>query len=138
MLSRCYKKYDKNYSNYGGRGIKMCSEWRGREGFQNFYEWAINHGYKDNLSIDRIDVNGNYCPENCRWATMTVQQNNRRDNKNITFNGKTQTLMQWCNELNLIYDRVLARINVLGWTVEEAFTIPKLTNGKDRRRHGNI
>lgn len=137
MISRCYKKHDRSYERYGGRGIKVCKEWRGKNGFVSFYDWAIKNGYADGLSIDRIDFNGNYCPENCRWATAYVQQNNRRDNKYITYNGITKTLSQWCKELNLVYGRVLSRLNVLGWSVDDAFNVPRLNNEKNKRRYIN-
>lgn len=73
---RCYNSNSCNYKNYGAKGIRMCQEWE--LNFKNFYEWAIKNGYKDNLSIDRIDVNGNYCPENCRW--ITTSENTARVN----------------------------------------------------------
>jgi hypothetical protein len=107
MRERCFNPNSQAYSNYGGRGITVCQEWK--DDFMSFYNWAINNGYTDELSIDRIDVNGNYCPENCRWITMYEQQNNKRTSVMITYNGKTQNLKMWCDELNLNYDAIRCR-----------------------------
>lgn len=82
MRQRCNNPNDKDYEQYGGRGIKVCAEWdRSSESFIN---WALQNGYSDDLSIDRRDVNGNYCPENCHWATTTEQARNRRMQKSNT------------------------------------------------------
>lgn len=83
MISRCTNTKDRMYKNYGGRGISVCKEWA--ECFLNFYTWAIENGYSKGLSIDRIDVNGNYCPENCRWATQKEQNLNKRDTIYVHF-----------------------------------------------------
>jgi hypothetical protein len=81
MLERCCNINSPKYSNYGERGIIVCDEWLGEYGFVNFYNWAINNGYTDELTIDRINVNGNYCPENCRWATWEEQAVNRSNTR---------------------------------------------------------
>ena len=78
MKSRCYRKYAKEFENYGGRGIRVCNEWLGEDGFINFYNWAYSHGYSEELTIDRINNDGNYEPDNCRWVTMMVQNSNSR------------------------------------------------------------
>lgn len=106
MKQRCYNKNAKNYKNYGARGIKICDEWL--QNFKNFYDWAMKNDYAENLSIDRIDVNGNYEPKNCRWITLQEQNNNRRSNNNITFGEKTQNLTQWCKLLNIKKHKIYA------------------------------
>ena len=106
-----------NY-NYKKLGITMCEEWK--NDFMSFYNWAITHDYKEEklpngrnkYEIDRIDTYGNYCPENCRWITSKEQMNNQTTNKRITYNGKTQTLAQWCEELNLKIGRASCRDRV--------------------------
>ena len=95
----------------------------------NFYNWSIEHGYKENLSIDRIDNLKGYCPENCRWVTMLQQMNNTSRTKMITYKGKTQSIPNWCRELNLNYKTVRTRINEYGWSVERAFTTPTKQRG---------
>ena len=90
IISRCENPNDTGFKNYGGRGIHICTNWR--QDFLTFEEWALANGYSDSLSIDRIDCNKDYCPENCRWATAEVQANNVRSNHNITFRGETLTL----------------------------------------------
>lgn len=122
MKARCYNPKSQNYHRYGERGIKVCDEWL--NSFENFYEWAIANGYKSNLTLDRIDNDKNYCPENCRWATIQTQNNNRGVSINITYQGKTQNLSEWCKELNVPYIRIYQRIVKYGFTFEEAITEP--------------
>ena len=119
MKSRCYRTTDKAYKNYGGRGIKICDEWKNN--FKAFYDWAMNNGYNDNLTIDRIDVNGNYEPDNCRFITIREKENNKQNNFYITIYNRTQTLSEWCKEKNLDYKKIISRIQ-RGWTIEDAFT----------------
>lgn len=133
MKRRCYNPKSEVYKYYGGRGITICEEWNNSEvvhlesggnsskGFQAFKKWALENGYEDNLTIDRIDVNKGYSPENCRWVSMKVQSNNLRNNVRLTYKGRTQTIHEWCEELNLNYDRIRHRICRAGWTVEKAF-----------------
>lgn len=118
MKSRCYNEKCTNYEHYGARGITVCDEWL--HDFQSFYDWAMANGYADNLSIDRENVNGDYCPENCRWATLKEQANNTRKNIVITHNGRTQTLSMWAEELGIDYHKLLMRIK-RGWSPEKAF-----------------
>ena len=107
MKDRCYNKNSKSYHNYGARGIIVCEEWI--NSYENFSTWAKANGYEEGLSIDRINVNGNYEPSNCRWVTIKEQANNTRFNVYITYQGKTQTMKQWAQELGLNYWTVQAR-----------------------------
>lgn len=122
MKTRCYDPNSASYENYGGRGITICDEWRGD--FMSFYNWSMTHGYADDLSIDRIDPNKGYYPENCRWATRETQSNNTRRNIVIDYNGEKHTMTQWARILNIPPTTLKARINRYGWSVERAFTEP--------------
>lgn len=95
MLNRCNNKNSVNYMNYGGRGITVCREWQGENGFVNFAEWSLSNGYSDELSIDRRDVNGNYEPDNCKWSTKYEQMNNTTRNKFVTIDNETHTISEW-------------------------------------------
>lgn len=107
MKERCYyEKYPEFYL-YGGRGISICDEWL--NDFMSFYNWSIQNGYDDSLSIDRKDANGNYEPSNCRWADDIAQANNKRNNIKLTYNGKTHTLPEWARILNLPYSTLADR-----------------------------
>ena len=92
MRQRCTNPNLKCYKNYGGRGITLCEEWKD---YQNFSNWAKSNGYTEELTLDRIDSNKNYCPENCRWVSQLIQQNNRTNNHYITYNNKTQSMADW-------------------------------------------
>ena len=134
MISRCYNPKDKYYPNYGGRGIKVCDEWLNDS--RKFYIWAIENGYDEDASymkctLDRIDVNGDYSPENCRFVDIKTQCNNRTSNHLITYNGETHNLVYWANKIG-INRATLARRLKLGWTVAEALTTPICKNQYDR------
>lgn len=135
MKKRCYKPYCKAYKHYGARGITVCEEWLNKErvviayrnnatkGYLAFKKWALENGYSDNLTLDRIDVNGNYEPSNCRWATNKVQANNTTRNHWLTYKGETKTMQQWCDIFYLNKSTVRNRIKK-GWSVEKALTTP--------------
>lgn len=121
MKRRCNNPDNIKYKNYGGRGIIVCEEWN--KDFMTFYNWAINNGYSDKLTIDRINVNGNYEPNNCRWTDMKTQQSNRTNNCNITFNEETHTITEW-ERITKISSTTIQRRLKNGWSVEDALTIP--------------
>ena len=123
MLNRCFDNTNDNYKSYGGRGITVCDEWKGENGAENFYKWAMNNGYEDNLTLDRINVNGSYEPDNCRWVSMLVQNNNKRDNVFITHNGETRTMKEWSRITGIGYTTIKERIR-RGWDSEIAITKP--------------
>lgn len=122
MIKRCYYKSENGYKNYGGRGIAVCDEWKNDN--EKFFAWAIDNGYRNGLTIDRIDNSKGYCPENCRWVDMKAQCNNRRSNHIITYNNKSQTLTQWAEEYGIPPKTLSARILSLKWNTEKALTTP--------------
>ena len=125
MISRCYNSNNSNYKNYGGRGITICDEWLNKEdGVIKFYIWSISNGYRDNLTIDRIDYNGNYCPENCRWVDWETQANNRRNNVLLTLNGVTNTAAIWSKITGISIATILKR-KKLEWSDELTLITPE-------------
>lgn len=121
MKQRCKNKNNSAFKNYGGRGIKICPDW---ESYANFKKWAFESGYSDSLTIDRIDVNGDYCPENCRWITMKEQGRNTRVNVLITHNGETHCLAEWEDIKNMRKGTLTQRLTSYGYTEEEALEVP--------------
>ena len=107
LKGRCNNPNDPRYDRYGGRGISVCDEWN--TSFQSFYDWAINNGYSDDLTIDRIDNDGNYEPTKCKWSTNKEQCNNRVTNINIKIGNTTKTLTEWCEIFNVDTKRTMAR-----------------------------
>lgn len=95
MHSRCENPNTPKFKNHGGRGIKVCSEWSGENGLINFYNWAMNNGYEEHLTLDRIDNDGNYEPSNCQWTDYKTQNLNKRDNHYVTIDGVTKTVTEW-------------------------------------------
>lgn len=124
IKARCYNKNNKQYKDYGGRGIKVCDEWLGEHGAENFIKWALSNGYADNLTIDRVNNNKGYSPDNCRWATPKEQGNNTRRNHYITYNGETHTLSQWAEIKNIKRGTLNSRINKYHWEIERALCTP--------------
>ena len=118
MKGRCNRPTATSYKYYGGRGISVCEEWE--NDFAVFRDWALANGYKEGLSIDRIDVNGNYCPENCRWITMKEQQKNKRNVNPITWNGETHTIPEWAEITGIGYGVLYKRIKE-GKPLDEVF-----------------
>ena len=110
MKERCFNINNKAYKNYGERGIKVCDEWIDKKnGFINFYNWAIKNGYKEYLTIDRINVNGNYEPSNCRWATWKQQANNRRMTRKIIIFGENKTAYEFEKQYGLNANLLIQR-----------------------------
>ena len=134
MKQRCYDTKAISFPNYGGRGISICDEWR--NDFMFFYDWAMANGYKENLSIDRIDFNGNYEPSNCRWATKNEQAQNKRNNIVLELNGERHTISEW-SRITGIKSGALQGRKYAGWSDEKTLTTPvknfdfhKMSNGK--------
>ena len=120
MKARCNNPKLKVYPHYGGRGITVCEEWL--HDFEQFEKWAVANGYKENLSIDRIDNDKGYSPDNCRWATKEQQANNQRTTLTVEYNGVTKTLHEWAKVLEIKPHTLYHRIYKRGWSIERAFT----------------
>lgn len=126
IKKRCYNPNTKFYYCYGARGIKVCDEWL--KDFKTFYDWAMANGYDENAkiyqcTIDRINVNGNYSPENCRWVTQKVQNRNSRHNHLITYNNETHCLTEWGEIKNISPDKIRQRLK-RKWSIERALNTP--------------
>lgn len=134
MYNRCYNPDDISYPNYGEIGIKICDEWLGNDGVINFCNWAYENGYKEadrgRCTLDRVEVDGDYSPDNCRWTTMKVQSNNKRNNLYYTIDGQTKTLSEWCDDYNLCVQSVYGRLK-RGMDIKTALTKPMQKRKKD-------
>lgn len=132
LFQRCYNKNKHAYKNYGGRGIRVCDEWL--NDFMSFYNWAINNGYKEDLTLDRINVDGNYEPNNCRWVDRKTQARNTRKNHYLTYNGETHCIAEWAEIMNLTPSAISHRINRDKWSIEKALTTPlRITKSTNSR-----
>lgn len=118
MISRCYRKKDIHYNAYGKRGIVVCDEWKNNK--QSFINWALSHGYSDDLTIERVDVNGNYEPSNCTWIPMSEQYNNKRQNIMIEWNGEKHNATYWSRVTGINAGTIRWRYKH-GWDVEKIF-----------------
>ena len=128
MKHRCYLKNDVGFHKYGGRGIKICDEWK--SDFKAFYEWSMLNGYEENLTIDRIDCDGDYSPENCRWVDIVTQANNTRANRRIECRGEIHTLAEWPRISGIKSATIKERLN-RGWAADRAiFEEPKINRYK--------
>jgi hypothetical protein len=124
MRSRCQNEKEACYPRYGGRGISVCPEWD--QSYESFRNWAVSAGYREGLSIDRIDNAGNYEPSNCRWATRTEQSNNTRRNVMLTAFGETKNMTEWSMDPRCVvsFPALSLRIQRRGWDAERAITTP--------------
>ncbi len=135
LFQRCYNQNCHDYKNYGGRGIKVCDDWHSYLSFRN---WAVANGYDEAApygvcTLDRIDVNGDYCPENCRFVDLTTQCRNKQYNHFVTYNGRTKTIAEWADISGISASALYNRFN-RGWSPERAFTQPVRVRGVIR--HG--
>lgn len=121
MQARCYDPSNKRWKNYGARGIKICAEWL--TDIRAFYKWVFENGWEPGLTIDRINVNGDYEPSNCRFATALVQMNNTTRNRRLTWNGRTMTVTEWARKLGVRSQAIQHRVD-RDWTIERIFTQP--------------
>jgi len=121
MKARCYRPTGRGYKDYGGRGIIMCDEWK--NSYEAFRDWSKNNGYRDDLSIDRIDNDGNYEPNNCRWVDIYIQANNKRDNRFVTVDGETKTISQWSRIVGINKKTIQQRLD-RGMSDEDAIKTP--------------
>ena len=129
MNNRCKPEHSDSHW-HGDRGIRVCEEWKK---YETFAKWARENGYNDNLSIERVDNDGNYCPENCIWIDRGLQARNRRTTFYVEYEGRRMSLAEACERANVPYKQTFARIRYLGWPVEKAFSIPLNTTRKWKR-----
>ena len=129
MKERCLSSSDR-YKRYSGRGIKVCDEWNN---YENFASWARANGFEEDLGIERIDNDGDYCPENCKWIKRPLQARNRETTLWVEYQGKTMSLAEACEIAQVPYKRAFSRIKYMNWPVERALTIPNNETRKWKR-----
>lgn len=127
IRKRCHDKRNKDYPHYGGRGIRMCEEWR--TSYEAFYNWAMSHGYKRGLTVDRICNHRGYSPSNCRLVSRKAQAYNRSTNTHITYMGEVHTLQEWSEKLGIPKNTIAMRV-ARGWTMEKALSTPVKKSNK--------
>ena len=135
MKDRCFNPNNKRFPHYGGRGIDVCQEWK--DNYVSFRNWAISNGYKIGLSLDRIDNNGNYCPQNCRWVDSIIQNNNFSRNRFVTYNGVTLSISQW-SKITKIHRNTLDYRLKRGWEVGKALNYPDIIQMGDAFQLRNL
>ena len=131
MKQRCYNSKSKSYKYYGAREIIICDEWLGENGFINFYNWSMENGYSDELTIDRIDANGDYEPNNCQWVSIANQMSNKTNTIMLEYNGVKKSLVQWAKDYNIKICTLRTRIN-RGWSISRALNEPTHANYNKR------
>ena len=129
MKQRCYGITYKDYPQWGGRGICVCDEWK--DDYAAFREWALSNGYAQGLSLDRIDVDGNYSPQNCRWADWSTQAKNRTNSHNYVINGEKKNLVDLADEYGIKYGTLYQRVHLYKWPIEKALGVPVRNNYAD-------
>jgi len=134
MRQRCHNSKIPEYKNYGGRGITVCKEW---DNYAQFHDWALSNGYLPNLTIERINVNDGYYPDNCTWKTIQEQQMNRTTARMITIDGVTKHLTEWADEVGLYCSTITNRIDYKGWDEKRAVFTPSLHSSWKRRVKAN-
>lgn len=122
MKARCYNKNNKDYKYYGKLGVSICSEWK--DNFEEFYYWSMANGYKENLTIDRINNDKGYSPDNCRWVEQSEQKGNRRNVKMYEYNGESASLAEWARKMGISYKTLYARIHRNGYSIKKALEMP--------------
>lgn len=127
MKERCHNPTCHDYRNWGGRGITVCDAWK--NDFLAFKEWALSNGYREGLTIDRINNDGNYEPSNCRWATRREQSNNRRGLHYITYKGETKTISEWSRVTGIAMTTLYMRLTKYGWSIEKTIETPLIKGG---------